>query len=310
MTLKEAYRQGRDRLSDAEIPEADLDAWYLLEQAAGVSRARYYADPQREIPETDYRRYAADIERRAGHVPLQHITGSQEFMGLNFRVNEHVLIPRQDTEILVEEALRILRRERLPEREGTGQESTGQEGKLRILDLCTGSGCILLSVLYWLSRGKDRDLQVWGVGSDLSEKALETAVENAEALGIRADFVQSDLFWDLDGKFDMILSNPPYIRSGDIGGLQEEVRDHDPRMALDGGEDGLDFYRRIISQSGEYLEPGGYLMLETGWDQAEEVSALMRAAGYDGIRVKKDLAGLDRVVYGVYSGRVLSKEKR
>lgn len=299
MTLKEAYRQGRDRLSDAGIPEADLDAWYLLEQVTGISRARYYADPEREIPETDHSRYAAYIERRAGHVPLQHITGSQEFMGLKFRVNEHVLIPRQDTEILVEEALKILREEGLP----------AQEGKLRVLDLCTGSGCILLSVLYWLSQDKDRALEIQGIGSDLSEKALETAAENAAALGIRADFVRSDLFQDLGGKFGMILSNPPYIRTGDIDGLQEEVRLYDPRTALDGGEDGLCFYRKIIRESREYLEPGGYLMLEIGWDQAEEVSALMRAAGYVGIRVKKDLAGLDRVVYGVYSGRVSSKEK-
>ena len=299
MTLKEAYRQGRDRLSDAGIPEADLDAWYLLEQVTGISRARYYVDPEREISETDHSRYAAYIERRAGHVPLQHITGSQEFMGLKFRVNEHVLIPRQDTEILVEEALKILREEGLPM----------QEGKLRVLDLCTGSGCILLSVLYWLSQDKNRDLEIQGIGSDLSEKALETAAENAAALGIRADFVRSDLFQDLGGKFGMILSNPPYIRTGDIDGLQEEVRLYDPRAALDGGEDGLYFYRKIIRESREYLEPGGYLMFEIGWDQAEEVSALMRASGYARIRVKKDLAGLDRVVYGVYSGRVLSKEK-
>ncbi|WP_072525821.1 peptide chain release factor N(5)-glutamine methyltransferase [Clostridium sp. Marseille-P3244] len=299
MTLKEAYRQGRDRLSDAGIPEADLDAWYLLEQVTGISRARYYADPEREIPETDHSRYAAYIERRAGHVPLQHITGSQEFMGLKFRVNEHVLIPRQDTEILVEEALKILREEGLPM----------QEGKLRVLDLCTGSGCILLSVLYWMSQDKNRDLEIRGIGSDLSEKVLETAAENAAALGIRADFVRSDLFQDLGGKFGMILSNPPYIRTGDIDGLQEEVRLYDPRAALDGGEDGLYFYRKIIRESREYLEPGGYLMFEIGWDQAEEVSALMRASGYARIRVKKDLAGLDRVVYGVYSGRVLSKEK-
>lgn len=135
MTLKEAYRQGRDRLSDAGIPEADLDAWYLLEQVTGISRARYYADPEREIPETDHSRYAAYIERRAGHVPLQHITGSQEFMGLKFRVNEHVLIPRQDTEILVEEALKILREEGLP-RAGRKTARPGSVYRLGLYPKC------------------------------------------------------------------------------------------------------------------------------------------------------------------------------
>ena len=292
MNLRESCRRAAEILRQAEVPEPDLDAWYLLEYVTGVGRAAYFADPDREMTPQQQDAYEACIRRRAQRIPLQHITGEQEFMGLLFRVNEHVLIPRQDTEILVEEALGQIRNGRLPVSNDKGQTA-------EILDLCTGSGCILLSVLYYAGRMKGQAVR--GTGSDLSEKALETARDNAKRLGISAAFVHSDLFENLTGRYAMILSNPPYIRSADIEGLQPEVRLHDPRMALDGDADGLAFYRRITEESGDHLEQGGILMFETGCDQAADVSELMRGHGFADITVKKDLSGLDRVVYGRYS---------
>ena len=302
MNIREAYDRGRSLLSQAGVPEADLDAWYLLEYVTGIGRASFYAEPDRELTADWAGRYEEAVARRCRRIPLQHITGEQEFMGLSFQVSGDVLIPRQDTEILVEEALKILK-EMQKEQVVSGQEEpkepgeAGREDGIRILDLCTGSGCILLSVLYYgaLRQG------ALGVGADISEKALAVARKNAEALGIEAEFVCGDLFENLSGKFSVILSNPPYIRTEEIEKLQDEVRLHDPRAALDGMEDGLHFYRRIIESAGDYLTPGGWLVFEIGHDQAEDVTALMRQAGYGQIRVKKDLAGLDRVVCGVYS---------
>ena len=315
-TLKAAYTLGRERLRRAGVPEADLDAWYLLEYVTGLGRASYLMEPDREMTEQQSLRYEECISKREQRVPLQHITGEQEFMGLTFRVDENVLIPRQDTEILVEQALEILKKGQLP-RSG---------GKLHILDLCTGSGCILLSVLHYADKcdtGRynagqcgpgmhdpekhdaedpaDMPGDIEGTGADISEKALSIAGQNADALGIRAGFIRGDLFENIRGKYGMILSNPPYIRSAEIDALQEEVRLHDPREALDGREDGLYFYRRITDEAREHLLPGGWLIFEIGYDQAEDVSGLMRSAGYAEVRVKKDLAGLDRVVYGRYS---------
>ena len=307
VTLKGAYTEGRKLLEQADIPEPDLDAWYLLEYVTGVSRAAYYAAPDRELTGTQQGQYEACLKRRSRRIPLQHITGEQEFMGLNFYVNEHVLIPRQDTEILVEQALDLLNRGEIP--------AAGADGQIRVLDMCTGSGCILLSVLHYMGQSSsavgagnggrsvsDAECRsVTGTGADLSEEALAVAERNAEALGIGAEFIRGDLFENIKERYGMILSNPPYIRSAEIDALQEEVRLHDPREALDGKEDGLYFYRRIVDEARRYLLPGGYLIFEIGYDQAEDVSALMRGAGYEEIQVKKDLAGLDRVVYGRYS---------
>lgn len=287
MTLQGAYQEGKDRLSQAGIEEAALDAWYLLEFVTGIDRAHFYAGADEKISDKDCQRYQDLISRRAERVPLQHLTGVQDFMGLTFKVNEDVLIPRQDTETLVENALEMIERECVPL----------TEGKLKILDMCTGSGCILLSVLIYAERaGKAAE----GTGADLSEAALQVAEENAERLGRRAGFIKSDLFASVAGRYGMILSNPPYIRTKEIEKLQDEVKLHDPGTALDGGEDGLYFYRRITREAGAYLEPGGVLMFEIGWDQAEDVRELMEQAGFRDIKVKKDLPGLDRVVYGVY----------
>lgn len=292
VTLKDAVSWGRAELEKNGVEEAALDAWYLLEYVTGVSRAEYYAYPETEMTAEQESGYRDLVQRRGRHIPLQHLTGTQEFMGLEFQVNEHVLIPRQDTETLVEYALDHLKKGKVPER----------EGKVRVLDMCTGSGCILLSVLTFAREDlKKRNLPgtVEGVGADISEDALCVAEKNAERLYPSAGFVKSDLFENIAGRYGMILSNPPYIRTEEIRSLQEEVRLHDPFIALDGKEDGLYFYRKIISDAPGFLEPGGILIFEIGYDQAEEVSELFESAGYTEITVKKDLAGLDRVVSGV-----------
>lgn len=275
LTLQQIYREGKETLERAGIAEAELDAWYLLEYVTGISRASYYGDPGRVVTEEDLCRYRECIEKRAGHIPLQHITGEQEFMGLSFRVNDQVLIPRQDTETLVEEALKYA----MP--------------GMRVLDLCTGSGCILISLLHFCPG-------LTGVGSDISAEALKMARTNGQRLHVeeRAQWLCGDLFEKVTGAFDLIISNPPYIRSAEIEELQEEVRLYDPRIALDGAEDGLLFYRRIIEESKSYLKNGGRLLFEIGCDQGRDVAELLENAGYTEVSVKKDLAGLDRVAAG------------
>lgn len=280
MTLRQAYEEGIERLKEAGIEEAGLDAWYLLEYVTGINRATYFADSNQEMKDSHRATYQALISERETRIPLQHLTGVQEFMGLEFRVNEHVLIPRQDTEILVETAL----------------EKINTKKPLRVLDMCTGSGCILLSVL---SYGRKK-CEITGVGVDVSDKALQVAKENARILQVDAEWIESDLFSGVSEKFDMILSNPPYIPSAVIKTLQPEVREHDPLLALDGKEDGLYFYRKIIEESRNYLQPGGWLIFEIGAEQGEAVSSYLKQNGFVQVAVKKDLTGLDRVVCGVY----------
>lgn len=282
-TLQMIYREGKEQLEAAGVPDADLDAWYLLEFVTGISKARYYGNPEAGIDEREALKYRDVIRQRAERIPLQHITGEQEFMGFSFQVDEHVLIPRQDTETLVEEALGVLK------------------PKMKILDLCTGSGCILLSLLKLGEKQGIAGLK--GTGADISREALKVAEENGRRLEIPEDrvaWVRGDLFENLEGPFDLLVSNPPYIPSGELSGLQEEVRLHDPALALDGHEDGLYFYRRIAAEAGKYLRDGAYLMLEIGWDQGEAVSTLLEVVGYREVEVKKDLSGNDRVVRGRY----------
>ena len=277
MTLKEAYEYGQGQLKSVGIDDAELDACYLLEHVTGVTRAAYFMDMHRALSDKEETAYREFVAIRAKHVPLQHITGVQEFMGLEFGVNEHVLIPRQDTEVLVESVLEVL------------------QPQTRVLDMCTGSGCILISLLKLCGH-----TDVSGVGADISEDALQVACKNAEQLGVDATWIHSDLFSDVEGQYDLIVSNPPYIRTSVIEGLNEEVKFHDPFIALDGREDGLYFYRRIVEESSQYLKKGGKLYFEIGYDQGEDVSGLMKDAGFSNVTVKKDLAGLDRVVFGVY----------
>jgi len=279
MRYQECFQRGRAVLEAAGIEEAALDARLLLEHVCGTDRNYLLVHGDNEVDAEKETAYLEMIDSRAKRIPLQHIIGVQNFMGLDFQVNEHVLIPRQDTEILVEEVLR--------------QMSDGS----RILDMCTGSGCILISLLHYSN---------WceGIGADISEKALEVAEKNASRLldrkqqGFSCKFVRSDLFENVEGQFDVIVSNPPYIRSDVIETLMPEVKDHEPRQALDGTADGIYFYRRIVAESCRFLKHGGMLYFEIGHDQGSEVSGLMEQAGFTEIHVVKDYADLDRVVYG------------
>ena len=285
-TFHELLTQGTQLLMNAGIEEARLDAWLLLEYTADISRAWYYAHPESEVNEEIVSEYLSLCQKRAEHIPLQHLTHQACFMGYDFYVDERVLVPRQDTEVLAEEALHQLRNIRNP----------------RILDMCTGSGCLLLSLLMELP-------DATGTGVDISAAALAVAERNRKNLELekRAVLVQSDTFLgdyfqknsgNISLEYDMLISNPPYIPTEDIGKLMEEVRFHDPVLALDGREDGLYFYRRITEQAGKYLKPGGWLMYEIGCEQGADVSAIMQGEGFTEVAVKKDLAGLDRVVIG------------
>jgi len=281
---QEVYREGEAKLIQAGIDEAALDARLLLEYVCGTDRNTLLAHGDREVTEKEYGCYCDLIVKRAGHIPLQHLTGEQEFMGLTFVVNNKVLVPRQDTEVLVEEALRHL-----------------HDG-IRILDMCTGSGCILLSLLQYSN-------DCTGTGVDLSPEALKTAEANYRRLReqrpeMEACFIESDLFAGLHNgeQYEMIVSNPPYIRTDVIDTLMPEVREHEPWMALDGREDGLYFYREITRRAGEYLTRGGMLFYEIGYDQAKDVCKIMENEGFREIEVVKDFAGLDRVVYGNWFG--------
>ena len=289
-TYSDWHKWGAARLTQAGITEAKLDARLLLEACCHTDYNTLLAHGDRSLSFEEQKSYVNYIEKRERRIPLQYLTGKQEFMGLDFLVNENVLIPRQDTEVLVEEVMRHF-----------------HDG-MRVLDLCTGSGCILLSLLHY-SNGCE------GVGVDISETALQTAKENAvRILGKRkpdgaqepkALFIQGDLYdglktGGLDNiKFDIIVSNPPYIRRDEISGLMPEVKEYEPVMALDGGEDGLVFYRKIIEGAPEYLNGGGMLFLEIGADQGSDVKEMLIKAGYYEVEIIKDLAGLERVIYGI-----------
>lgn len=282
MKYRDLYNQGIEKLSSEKITDAKIDARLLLEYACKTDRNTLFLNGDMEVSEEQVQIYFELIEKRGKHIPLQHLTGEQDFMGLTFKVNENVLIPRQDTECLVEIVLKHL-----------------HDG-MKILDMCTGSGCILISLLHYSN-------DCVGVGVDLSEAALKVAAHNTAVLGSNGitdamdiTFLQSNLFEKVDGKFDIIVSNPPYIKTEVIKTLMPEVRNFEPMMALDGTEDGLYFYRRIIADAKKHLTRGGQLFFEIGYDQGEEVSDLMRENGYVDVEVAKDLAGLDRVVYGTF----------
>ncbi len=270
MTLCELFLEGKNVLK-AVTYEYETDAWLLLEKVTGLTRFHYLTYPDAEIDEAAVNEYRAALAQRAEHIPLQHIIGTQGFMGLEFLVNEHVLIPRQDTECLIEEALKRLKSDD------------------KVLDMCTGSGCIIISLAKNVKLSK-------AIGVDISAKALEVARANAVKNEADICFVESDLFNNVsEEKFDMIISNPPYIESEVIKGLMPEVRDHEPRLALDGGDDGLIFYRKITKEARRYLKSGGYLLFEIGHNQREAVCKLFEECGYEEITAVSDLAGLDRV---------------
>lgn len=274
MTYVEAYDWGRNRLVVSQVPDAEWDAWLLLEYVTGMKRAEYLLRQTETIDRAAEERYHFLISQREMRIPLQHLTGEVEFMGLTFSVNQDVLIPRQDTETLVELVL--------PKVEGR-----------RVLDVCTGSGCIAIALQ------KLGNPEVCH-GVDLSSQALTVAQKNCERLDAEVRFWQSDLFAQVAESYDVITSNPPYIASATIMELMPEVSQHEPVMALDGGNDGCQFYRRLAAEAGKYLREDGQLYLEIGYDQGKTVASLLQENGFNEIQVHQDLAGHDRVVSAVW----------
>lgn len=270
-TYNELLQTACEFLKKNGIADANLDAWYLLAHVFGINRADFVIHGNDMASRDKALSYTDLIEKRAQRIPLQYIIGEQEFMGLEFEINEHVLIPRQDTEILVEEVLKVCKDKSL-------------------LDMCTGSGCIVISL------SKLGSLKA-AVASDISQKALLLAEKNAKKHKTNIDFILSDLFDRVVGKYDIIVSNPPYIKSEELKSLMPEVKNYEPKQALDGGLDGLIFYKRIISDIDRFLNPGGYVFFEIGYDQGEAVSKLLLRAGFIDVNIKKDFNDLDRVVY-------------
>ena len=283
-TLRQLLKEGEQRLAENQIENSTMEARYLLEYICDLNWAQYLLQADTEADPQEERRYREAVERRCSHYPLQYILGTAGFMGLDFMVNEAVLIPRQDTEALVET---VLEKANIP------------GGK--ILDMCTGSGCILISLMALGSYGR-------GVGADISEDALRVARmngifnrENWEKNGRGSNdvlWLQSNLFEKVSGRFDVIVSNPPYIPAAVIETLMPEVREYEPRLALEGADEGLEFYKKIAGAAEEYLKPEGWLFFEIGCEQAEAVSAILMENGFRDIHTVRDLAGLDRVVYG------------
>lgn len=290
MTLGQLLEAGAERLSQKQIAEAELDARYLLLAVTGISPAMFLIKRGQQADMETEQRFFELIRQREARIPLQHILGTQEFMGLEFLVSPDVLIPRQDTETLVERVLEDEKRFRADWKEGAERS---------LLDMCTGSGCIGLSLAIL---GDFKNV----TAADISPKALAVARKNAERLLAEAvrkevkpdvQFVESDLFEQIpkDSRFDVIVSNPPYIPSRVIEELDPEVKDHEPRLALDGTEDGLAFYRRLAAECGAFLNPGGRIYFEIGYDQGAAVKELLEAAGFIETEIIKDIPGQDRV---------------
>lgn len=274
MTYREALNLGEGILAMADIADAKTDAWLLLSMICKMERSFYYLHMEEDLPEEQLREYEITLKKRAERIPLQYIVGETEFMGLRFKVNSSVLIPRQDTETLVEETLKVVKPD------------------MKVLDLCTGSGCIIISILHNVPGAE-------GYAIDISKQALNVAKENAKLHEVPVMFERSDLFDNVTGTFDVIVSNPPYIPTAEILKLMPEVQSFEPMEALDGKEDGLYFYRKIVAKSREYLNPGGWLLFEIGYDQGKAVSDMMKEAGFKDVKVIKDLAHNDRVVRGM-----------
>lgn len=288
MLYSEAKRKAAEVLLKAGIEEAQVDAEYLLLHVSGLERNDLFMRWNEEMPGEIEERYRVLTERRSSHEPLQYIIGNQDFMGYTFIVTPDVLIPRFDTEILAEHAIK------------RALESHSE--KTDILDLCTGSGCVATSVGLSLYRA---GMKVNVTGADISPAAVELAEKNWELNAVQTEgdishrFIVSDLFKDIEGRFRIITANPPYIVRKEIETLMPEITEHEPHLALDGGDDGMDFYRRIVKEAPGYLLPGGRLLMEFDDSQAVPVAELMREAGFTDIEVHKDLAGLRRVIEGI-----------
>ncbi len=274
MTWRELFAEGKRRLEASGNEDSFYDARALLQFVSGMTMTDYPLRAGEEAGERDICAFRKAVSRRCAHEPLQYITGYAPFFGRDFLVRPGVLIPRFDTETLIETVLPHLR------------------SGMHLLDLCTGSGCILLTLLLEGPSG------VSGTGADISAEALAVARENAERFHVEAGLVRSNLYSNIHGLYDIITANPPYIRTRVIDTLAPEVRDHEPRLALDGEEDGLAFYRRITEGAPAVLKAGGMLAFEIGYDQAESVTEIMEDGGFQRVTVVKDLAGNPRVASG------------
>ena len=278
-TIAEALKEGKQRLKAAGKEAYAFEAELLLEKAAGLNRTALFLRGEEVLSEEVLTVYEGYLSEREQGRPTQYILGEWEFMGLPFHVGEGVLIPRGDTEVLVETIL----------------EKQQSEPIKSILDIGTGSGCIPVSLGHY---GKFEKI----MAVDISPKALGYAIKNAAENRVSIDFYESDLFTNIPsewkGRLDAIVSNPPYIPKKDIEELMTEVKDFEPMNALDGGEDGLDFYRAIVEQGREWLKDGGWLFFEIGYDQGEDLRNLLKEFGYTEVEIRQDLAGLDRVAMG------------
>lgn len=272
--LGETMRRAKRRLEEAGIDSAEIDARLIIEHVTGTTRLDLIARPDQLVAGPHVEAIDAALARRAGREPVHRILGTREFYGLPMRISAGTLEPRPDTEVLVDAVLAVA---------GTGP--------LRILDLGTGTGAILIALLAELP-------QASGVAVDISDDALETAAANADLNGVADRFrtVKSDWFADVAGEFDVIVSNPPYIATMDIADLDMDVRGFDPQRALDGGADGLDCYRAIATDAGAHLAGKGWIGVEIGHDQKDEVTVIFDHAGFDRHEARKDLGGNDRVL--------------
>ncbi len=291
LPLKELIRIGEKQLADAGVADAAPDAkslYCFMDKLDSVGLMMHWQDV---LADNICEEYFDLVERRASGEPLQYITGNQAFMGLEFMVNPSVLIPRQDTETMVEDAIEVITKGTL-----RGMDYAKGQNIKDVLDLCCGSGAIGISIAKLCEKTKV-------VCSDISDEALVVANHNARVNGCKNLKIQkSDLFESFSGKlgnkkFDMIISNPPYIKSDVIPKLQREVKDHEPLLALDGGRDGLDFYRRIVKEAASHLQKEGILMMEIGWDQGSTLLKMLEETqSFEKIGCLKDLAGRDRIV--------------
>lgn len=287
LTNVQLLKSSSERLKNAGITEHDTDAWLLFAAAFDMTRTDYILHMNDVSDKTKLPLYEEYLRKRESRIPVQYILHSAPFMGYDFFVDENVLIPRMDTEVLVSEAVSCIKKS-LHQENGDARHSA-----LRILDMCTGSGCIAISTFLEL---KATNISAKVDAVDISQGALEVARKNVGDLNVDVTCISSNLFDKIEGKYDYILSNPPYIRTDVVGTLEPEVREHEPMLALDGTEDGLYFYRKISKEAVTHLNSDGYIFYEIGYDQGKDVSDILKEYGYSDVRVLKDLAGLDRVV--------------
>ncbi len=276
MKLKEIIKESNKRLKILNIEDSSIKVRLLIEYVFKIPKEQIILNEEKELEENKLTQFYNLLEKIENGMPIQYITNKQEFMGLNFYVDENVLIPQPDTEILVEEVIKYIRKHR--------------ENKLRILDLCTGSGIIAISIAKYL-----KNVEIYA--SDISEKALDVAKRNAKSHNVNIKFICSDMFKNIKEKeFDIIVSNPPYIESNVINTLSKEVQ-KEPKLALDGGEDGLKFYETIIKNARNYIKQSGSIFLEIGYNQKEKIKEIFNSYKYySKIKCVKDLAGNDRVI--------------